>query len=141
MTSHSLALTGLTPGVAHYFKVESKDAANNTTLSSETSFTTTALPVDATAPVISAVVTTPASTTAQVTWTTDEAATSKVYYSTTTPLVLGTASTVSQGAFLTSHSLSLTSLTASTTYYMIVESKDAANNTAVSTETSFLTGS
>ena len=120
--------------------MESKDASNNTTLSSETSFTTSVLP-DATAPTISAVVATPASTTAQVTWTTNEAATSKVYYGTVSPLVLGTASTVSAGAFVTSHSLPLTGLTASTTYFMVVESKDAANNTATGTEVSFATGS
>ncbi|RJR12504.1 hypothetical protein C4585_03690, partial [Candidatus Parcubacteria bacterium] len=139
VTSHSLTLTGLTPGVAHYFKVESKDAANNTTLSSETSFTTSVLP-DTAPPVISAVVATPASTTAQVTWTTNESATSKVYYGTATPLVLGSASTVSAGGFVTSHSLPITGLTASTTYFMVVESKDAANNTATSSESSFTTG-
>jgi len=75
-----------------------------------------------------------------VTWTTDESATSKVYYGTATPLVLGSASTVSAGAFVTSHSLPITGLTASTTYFMIVESKDAANNTATGTEVSFATG-
>ena len=141
VTSHSVTLTGLTPGTAHYFKVESKDAANNATLSSETSFTTAALPIDATAPIISAVVATPATSTAQITWTTNEAATSKVYYGTTTPLVLGSASTVSEGSFVTSHSLSLTGLATSTIYYMVVESKDAANNGATGSEISFTTGS
>lgn len=139
VTSHSVTLTGLTPNAQHFFKVESKDASNNTTLSSETSFTTSALPVDTTAPIISALNTTPASTTASVTWTTNEAATTKVYYGTVTPLVLASASTVSDGAFLTSHVANLTGLTASTTYYMVVESKDAANNTATSSETSFVT--
>ncbi len=139
VTSHSVTLTGLTPNTTHYFKVESADASNNTSTGSETSFVTVALPVDATAPVISSLTTTPASTTANVSWTTNEAATTKVYYGVTTPLVLGSASTVVDGAFLTSHTAALTGLTASTTYYMVVESKDAANNTAASSETSFVT--
>jgi hypothetical protein len=137
--SHSVTLTGLTPNTTHYFKVESKDAANNSSTGSETSFVTVALPVDSTAPVISALSTTPASTTASVLWTTNEAATTKVYYGTVTPLVLGSASTVTDATLLTSHTASLTGLTASTTYYMVVESKDAANNTATSSEASFVT--
>ncbi len=137
--SHSLTLTGLTPNTTHYFRAESTDASNNTTTASETSFTTTTLPVDATAPVISAIVTTPGSTTALITWTTNEAANSKVYYGTTTPLSLGSAFTMTSGGFVTSHLLNLSSLTASTTYYMVVESKDAANNTATSSEVSFVT--
>lgn len=142
VTAHSLALSGLTPNTIYYFKVESKDAANNSSISSETSFTTNALPpLDTTAPIISAVGSVPAATTTQVNWSTNEAATSKVYYGTVTPLVLGSAATVSDGAFLTSHSLLLSGLSTSTTYYFVVESKDAANNTATSSETSFITGS
>lgn len=139
VTNHSLTVTGLSPNSTYYFKVESTDASANTSLSSETSFVTNALPVDTAAPIISALVTTPASSTAAVTWTTDEAATTKVYYGTVTPLVLGGASTVSDVTLLTSHAANLTGLTASTTYYMVVESKDAANNTATSSETSFET--
>lgn len=139
VTSHSVIVTGLTPNTTHYFKVESADASNNTSTGSETSFTTQALPVDATAPVISSLSTTPASTTASVSWTTNEAATTKVYYGTVTPLVLGSASTVTNAAFVTNHAAALTGLTASTTYYMVVESKDAANNTATSSEISFVT--
>ena len=139
VTSQSVTVTGLTSNTTHYFKVESSDASNNTSIGSETSFTTQALPVDATAPLISALTTTPASTTASVSWTTNEAATTKVYFGTATPLVLGSASTVIDAALVTSHIAALTGLTASTTYYMVVESKDAANNTATSSETTFVT--
>jgi peptidoglycan hydrolase-like protein with peptidoglycan-binding domain len=141
VTSHSLGLTGLTPNTTYYYKVESTDAAGNKTLSSETSFNTQALPpADTTPPTISAVNASPASTTATVSWTTNEAATSKVYYGTATPLVLSSASTVTDGAFLTSHSLGLTNLATSTTYYVVVESADAATNAATSSEFSFTTG-
>ena len=139
VTSHVIELTGLAPGATYYFKVESKDAAMNGALSSETSFSTAALPADTTAPTLSAIVATPAATTASITWTTNEAATSKVYYGTSTPLAIGTANSVSDGALVSSHAVSLTGLTASTTYYIVIESKDSTNNTGTSSETSFLT--
>ncbi|RJR12547.1 hypothetical protein C4585_03510, partial [Candidatus Parcubacteria bacterium] len=138
-TGHSLSLSGLSASTTHYFVVESKDNKGNTATSTEHSFTTSAAP-DTTAPTITAVsVSGVSSTTATVSWTTNENANSKVYYGTVTPLVLGSASTTSAGALVTSHSLPITGLTASTTYYMIVESKDAANNAALSSETSFST--
>lgn len=95
---------------------------------------------DVTPPVISAVaVSHIASTTATVAWVTNESTKSKVYYSTTTPLVFSTALNISNNSFVTSHSLDLTGLTASTTYYYAVESKDISNNIATSTEKSFET--
>ena len=140
VTGHSVTLTGLNPGTTYFFKVESTDGSSNTTLSSETSFGTSALPPsDTTAPIISGVGITPASTTATILWTTNEVATTKVYYGTVTPLATSSALTVSNTTLVTSHSAGLTGLTASTTYYMIVESKDAANNTSVSSEVSFTT--
>ena len=102
--------------------------------------TTTPPVADTTAPVITSVASgSIASTTATVSWTTNESATSKVYYSTTTPVSLATAPVVVNATLTTAHTLGLSGLTASTTYYYIVESKDAANNTATSTQQSFLT--
>jgi hypothetical protein len=72
-------------------------------------------------------------------WTTNESATSKVYYATSTPVNIGTASSVSDTTLITSHSLNLSGLVASSTYYYLVESKDAALNTSTSTEFSFPT--
>ncbi len=141
VTSHSVILTGLTPNSAHYFKVESTDGSGNANISTEGSFTTSALPADTTAPNISGLSVTPSSTTASVIWTTNEAATSKIYFSLTTPINLGTALTVTDNALVTSHNGSLTGLTASTTYYYVVESKDAANNTATTSEAMFNTTS
>lgn len=95
---------------------------------------------DAIAPVISAITNSNiTSNSANVRWTTDENATSKVYFAATSPLNLTTAQTVFDGSLTTSHSVSLTGLTASTTYRFIVESKDAAGNTARSTEQSLTT--
>ena len=79
------------------------------------------------------------STTVTVGWHTNEPATSKAYYGTVTPLVLGSASMVQNVSLVMNHSLNLSGLTASTTYFYVVESKDAANNTATSSEHSFIT--
>lgn len=99
--------------------------------------------LDTVPPVISLVsVTNASSTSAAITWITNEAATSKVYYSTTTPVDLANLVNVftkSTTALLTNHSLILTDLTASTTHHFIVESVDAANNKATSSESSFET--
>lgn len=102
--------------------------------------TTTPPTTDTTPPVISNLsVTTVSSSSTTITWTTNEPATSKVYYGTTSPLNLGSASNVSSTTLVTSHSIGLTSLLATTTYYYVVESKDAANNVATSSQLSFTT--
>lgn len=140
VTSHTLLVTGLTPSTTHYFKVESVDAAGNTATSSETSFATSAVPpVDTTAPTLSAINASAQSTTATISWNTSESATTKIYYSTTTPLATSTALSVADANLLTGHSKQLTSLVPSTTYYFRVESVDAAGNVALSSETSFVT--
>lgn len=102
--------------------------------------TTTPPVVDTTAPVISgAAVSNIATTSATVSWTTNENATGKVYYSTVSPVNLGTALTMSSGSLTTGHSFGLTILSASTTYFYVLESKDAANNTATTPAQSFTT--
>ena len=85
---------------------------------------TNAVP-DTTPPTISDVVSSTTSTTAIITWTTDELANSTVNYGLTT---LNTP--VSNETMITSHSITLTGLSSETTYYYEVESTDAAGNTA-----------
>lgn len=137
VTNHSINLTGLTPSTVYHFVVESKDAAGNESTSVQNSFTT-ATP-DTTAPIISNVVVSASSTSATITWATNENSTSKVYYGTTTPLVLASSSVAEVSGLTLSHSVGLSSLTASTTYYYVIESKDASNNTTKTTEASFIT--
>ncbi len=97
---------------------------------------------DTTAPVISSIsVNDIASTSASVRWTTNESSKSRVYFDTENPLVLADAMTESNSSLVKTHTVSLTSLTASTTYFYVVESKDAAGNTATSSQNSFTTGS
>lgn len=91
--------------------------------------TATATP-DVLAPVISGIVSSAiASTTATVSWNTNELATGKIWYGTSTPLTLYMQNTTPSLA----HSFNLIGLNASTTYSLLIESTDNANNTATST--------
>ncbi|MBI5077961.1 MAG: fibronectin type III domain-containing protein [Candidatus Yonathbacteria bacterium] len=95
-----------------------------------TGTTTATTTVDIVAPIISnTVVSSIASTTAMVSWNTNELATGKLYYGTSTPLTLSMGTTT----LSYTHSFNLVGLTASTTYQFMVESKDGVNNTATST--------
>ncbi len=134
-------LSGLTASTTYHFSITAKDVAGNMASTTDTTFTTAAVPpADTTPPVISGISTgSIASTTANVTWTTNELATSKVYYGTTTPLSLSGASFIADSSLVTSHTKALSGLTASTTHYYVVESQDGAGNIATSTENSFTT--
>lgn len=91
---------------------------------------------DTTPPVISGVKATDIThNSATIVWTTDEAADSKVEYGLDTSY----GSTVTDTAMVTSHSIGLTGLSASTTYHYRVSSTDAAGNTATSADYTFTT--
>jgi peptidoglycan hydrolase-like protein with peptidoglycan-binding domain len=138
-TAHSATLSALSASTTYYFVLSATDAAGNRSYSATQTFTTSAAP-DTSAPTISAATAASGtSTSASVTWTTNEVASSKVYYSTTTPINTVSALSVFDGVLVTAHSMNLSGLTASTTYYAMVESKDAANNTATSSQLSFTT--
>lgn len=95
---------------------------------------------DTTAPVISNVsATSTASTSATISWTTDENSTSIAWYGTSTPVTTTTASKVENINLKKNHSLNLSSLSATTTYYYVVSSKDQSGNTATSSQYSFTT--
>ncbi len=92
--------------------------------------------VDNTAPSISSIATSSVATsTATITWTTNEAATSQINYGTTASY--GASS--SSAALVTSHSITLTGLTASTTYDFQIQSADAVGNTATSSNKTLTT--
>lgn len=96
---------------------------------------------DTTVPVISDIVaTSTTATTTQIKWLTNEKANSKVWYSIST-LVVTTTSTaaVSSSDYVLNHSIALSGLTASTTYYYLVTSADKLGNTATAAEKSFTT--
>jgi hypothetical protein len=132
VTSHSITLTGLTPGTTYDFDVVSTNGSSLTATSTNYSFTTTAV-----APVISAVSSSSiTSTSAIITWTTDQASSSQVNYGTS--LSYGSSSTLSS-SLVTSHSVTLTGLTPGTTYDFDVVSTNGSSLTATSTNYSFAT--
>jgi regulation of enolase protein 1 (concanavalin A-like superfamily) len=94
-------------------------------------------PSDTAPPVISAVATMGRATSATLTWTTDEPATSAVDYGATTSY----GGTVSAPELTTTHSVTLTGLTCESTYHFLVRSTDAAGNEARSTDGTFTAGS
>jgi len=94
---------------------------------------------DKTLPVISSVSASAiTASTATISWTTDEKATSLVEYGTTTSYGM---SSVLDANLVTSHSVALTDLTADTTYHFRVKSSDSSGNQATSGDATFDTSS
>ena len=92
---------------------------------------------DTTPPTISNVqITNVGENSATVTWDTEEPASSEVGYGTTTEYLDGVASTP---GLVTSHSVELTALTASTVYHLRVSSTDTSGNQALSGDYQFVT--
>src|SRR5207244_2330214 len=123
--------TGATNG-SHTLTAIARDAAGNTATSSAVSVT-----VDNAPPVISAVSSASVgSSSATISWATDEASDSQVEYGTTT--AYGQVSAL-VSALVTSHSVGLSGLSASTVYHYRVKSRDAAGHLAVSADFTFTT--
>ncbi|MEO6536233.1 MAG: peptidoglycan-binding protein [Candidatus Paceibacterota bacterium] len=138
VTSHSISLTGLAASTTYHFQVGGANSAGTVSTSSDKTFTTTVAP-DVTPPVISAISSgTPDFTIATTTWTTNELSTSQLVYGTTTAYG---ATTTLDSTLVTSHSVILTGLTASTTYHFMIRSSDAAANLATSSDQTFDTAS
>jgi hypothetical protein len=135
VTSHSVLLTGLTPGTTYDFDVMSANSAGISATSSNGTFLTTGT---ALGPAISNVSSSGVTSgTATITWTTDQAATSAVNYGTTT----GYGSTASAAGLATTHSVMLTGLTPNTTYNFDVVSANAGNTSSTSGNFTFKTSS
>jgi parallel beta-helix repeat protein len=134
VTTHSETLTGLALNTTYYYKVVSLDAAGNRSESAAGTFTTLAVN-DTTAPVISAVSASAGTTTATISWTTDEVATPLVNYGTTTSY--GTSENSS--TFTLSPALTLTGLSPSTTYHYQLVATDPSDNVTTSVDYTFTT--
>jgi peptidoglycan hydrolase-like protein with peptidoglycan-binding domain len=131
ITSHSVALSGLTPSTTYHYEVISSDSSGNKSTSTDQIFTTNALG----APAISSIASSTTQTTATISWTTDQTASSTVAYGTTT--AYGSAST--SPALVTSHSILLSGLTAATTYHFQVGGANSVGTISTSSDMTFTT--
>jgi hypothetical protein len=128
LTAHSVTLTGLTPGTTYNYQAISTNSSSTTATSSNFTFTTAA--AAPAPPVISNIQTTAiTSSSVTITWTTDQAANSEVNYGATTTYG---SSTGPDSSYVTSHSVTLTGLTAGTTYNFDVVSANAASLSSTS---------
>lgn len=139
---HSAGLGGLTPNTTYYYRAMSADAVGNETVSDEGSFTTLE---DKEEPAISDIIIANVSgNSAIIVWNTDEDATTRVVYDTTshadyTDYASSAPSPADTTADSLGHGVVLSGLVADTTYYYRVVSADAYGNLAVSDEFSFVT--
>lgn len=103
--------------------------------STTTTTTATTTPVtDTKAPIISYLsISGITISTATISWLTNEPATGKIYYATSSPLDIGTAAIMSSGTLTTTQSFTLTGLATNTLYRFMIEARDAAGNTASTT--------
>ncbi len=136
--SQTMIVSGLTPSTTYFFAMKTSDEVPNVSALSNVPSLATLAPPDTTAPVIvTSSIEGIIDVAATVHVTTDEAATVKVYYSTTTPVDTSTAAHVDDATLATSHDVALSGLAAATTYYVVIVATDAASNATASTETSF----
>jgi len=136
-TSHSVILTNLNPNTTYYFRLTSYDAISNKAIledSSTQNFTTLS---DTSGPVISNVRSAVGETSAGITWSTNEAADSRVEYSIDTSY----SGAVSSATMAQGHALTITGLTIDTTYNYRVISIDSSGNSTTSPEYTFITTS
>ena len=129
-TEHFVSVTGLIPETIYHFRVLSKNTSGNLTASTDRTFMTSIIP-DTTAPVISLIATTTATSTALITWTTDENSDSLLEYGSTSSygtILSGNAGTT------TTHLISISDLTPSTTYHFRIRSTDTSGNIAHSAD-------
>jgi hypothetical protein len=133
---HYALINGLATSTTYYAVIESKDKAGNVGRSSQFSFLTksgtTTISVDTMSPSISSIFSIVGTSTIDVSWNTNENATSKVYYSTSTPIVASTSPFILSGSFVTNRSLKIQGLATGTLYYLMIESTDSSLNTATS---------
>lgn len=132
VTTSPYAVTWNSTGVAdglHTLSAVAEDTSSNYATSSES------ITVD-NPPIISLISSgSPTTTTATITWTTNEPANSEVVYGATTSY----GSATSSASLVTTHSLALTGLNPGSTYHYAVVATDAGGNTATSTDETFAT--
>ncbi len=129
---HSVTLNGLCEGCRYFFRVRSTDFDNNTSTSGTFTFTT----LDQTAPEIFGIVVSNLTTTsAKISWTTNEPASSVIEYGTTVAYGL----TSTDNGLVLNHERVLVGLATGTLYHFRVKSTDASTNLGTSGDQTFTT--
>ena len=135
-TSHSATMGTLATATYTYYARCQDTAGNKNTSSISTTFAVNPFAPDTTAPIISSIQATSITTSsAAISWSTDEESTSVVEYG----ISVSYGSTASGSANTISHQVSLSNLASSTVYHYRVKSTDSANNTAQSSDQTFTT--
>src|SRR3972149_9105766 len=116
-------VTNLTNNVTYYFATTAYDTSGNESGYSNEVSKTISGTADTTAPVLSNITTgSITSTSAVITWTTNEQSTSQIEHGTTTSYG---SSTTLDSTLVTSHSVSISGLSSWTTYHFRVKSQDS----------------
>jgi hypothetical protein len=135
--NEAFGLPGYTLNSPFYYELAGYNTASNGVLTVDDFAISNNSAPDAQPPVISNVASSNITTSAAtITWTTDESSDSQVEYGLTTSYGLSSPLNTS---LVTSHTVSLSSLQANTTYHYRVKSKDAAGNLATSDDFTFTT--
>ena len=128
--SYQTGLVGLTPATTYYYRIIVTDTKPQSTNHTGT-FTTDALPVDTTAPVISDIQEIPAQMSCSITWTVDEISLGEVTYGLTA--TYGALQSSLEGLAL-SHTANLTNLLSNTAYHYKVVATDQVGNSSASVD-------
>ncbi len=125
-TSHKIVLSNLETGTTYNYVIGSTDAAGNGATESSTATFTTNPEIDITAPEITVQpqIVYKNDESATIRWSTDEESTAEVEFGISTSL--GTVRTLSTTG--STHEITLTNLSAATTYYYSVASSDLSSN-------------
>lgn len=137
MTSHVAMLSGLLASTTYHYQVRSAGTSTATTTSADQTFMTMAVP-DTTPPVISSLGATATTTSATISWTTNEPTSMQVSYG---PTSAYTASSTLDSTLMTSHMVTVSGLVSGTTYHYQARSADSAGNVATSSDQMFTTTS
>ena len=132
---HSATLSGLTENATYSFTIMSKDRFNNLATSSIATFTT----LDRTSPQASVTAFLITDTTATISWSTDEPATSKIEYGTTNTYGKTQFEDALSTLASTSHVVYLTVLSGATTYHFRFRSRDLSGNEGITRDFTFTT--
>jgi hypothetical protein len=136
VTSHSVAFGGLASALVYHYRVRSKDAGGNLAVSGDLTFTTPGTS-DTTPPLITGVAASSITVNGTtIVWNTNEASNTQVDYGTTSSYG---SSTSLNSSMATSHTATLSNLSASTSHHYRVRSRDAAGNLALSGDFTFTT--